>query len=409
MAGAGGLPETTAQRRRQGWARPGVGSRPPHLPSTSFLFLWGYRKERGCRGEGGQQPRTPEALEQRLFPSTADEASSGCRVGGPHPQPEHQHDAPLSPSGRGPSGEAEGGHSAGWTRHHVAALAGGSISAGTLRTPQRTSLELTQLCSQEQPQVESAGEREGSAEGGAPSLGLSTFPPWLGQRPPAAPHQVLPTFPPALTPACEGCALPHTPMCRWGSESTGDLPKVTQPQTHAAPQLPQTLGLRGTSFSGSNSQGGSGQVSLTARQRGPGPTGAEDTALSPSQTFAVGSGIPRTAPDPPHRGPGGPNGRLQAERRQAHRAPRAPAHPVSVPGGLRYLHRPSSRPCARRRGPSGRSELSTSEPAAERPTPGREGAAASRQLREADGKGRAFVPRRPPPGPGWELAEFREG
>lgn len=36
-------------------------------------------------------------------------------------------------------------------------------------------------------------------------------------------------------------------------------------------------------------------------------------------------------------------------------------------------------------------------------------AAASRQLREADGKGRAFVPRRPPPGFGWELAEFREG
>lgn len=103
VAGAGGLPETTAQRRRQGWARPGVGSRPPHPPSTSFLFLWGYRKERGCRGEGGQQPRTPEALEQRLFPSTADEASSGCRVGGPRPQRSTSTMGPCRRAAEGPA------------------------------------------------------------------------------------------------------------------------------------------------------------------------------------------------------------------------------------------------------------------------------------------------------------------
>lgn len=103
VAGAGGLPETTAQHRRQGWARPRVGSRPPHPPSTSFLFLWGYRKERRCRGEGGQQPRTPEALEQRLFPSTAEETSSGCRVGDRGPRQSTSMMGPCRRAAEGPA------------------------------------------------------------------------------------------------------------------------------------------------------------------------------------------------------------------------------------------------------------------------------------------------------------------
>lgn len=101
VAGAGGLPETTAQCQRQGWARPRVGSWPPHPLSPSFLFLWGQRRDHAVWGGRGQQPRTPEASEQCLFPSigtcvsTADKTISSCRVGDPYPQREHQHEDPC--------------------------------------------------------------------------------------------------------------------------------------------------------------------------------------------------------------------------------------------------------------------------------------------------------------------------
>lgn len=41
VAGAGGILETPAQRQRQGWARPRVGSWPPHPLSPPFPLLWG--------------------------------------------------------------------------------------------------------------------------------------------------------------------------------------------------------------------------------------------------------------------------------------------------------------------------------------------------------------------------------
>lgn len=156
---------------------------------------------------------------------------------GTWPQPEHQHDAPLSPSGRGPSGEAEGGHSAGWTRHHVAALAGGSISAGTLRTPQRTSLELTQLCSQEQPQVESAGGKgKVRRRVGPPPWGLApSRPGWDSAllQPPTrcSPPSLLPSHQPVRG------ALSPTHPCAGGAQRA----QVTCPRSPSLkPMLPRS-------------------------------------------------------------------------------------------------------------------------------------------------------------------------